>query len=69
MEEDDEFADGVMYACPSCGHQDWYHPEMHSPSGRSRCAECNTDLGPWDKLRDRLFTGRAMLSATLAKKV
>lgn len=37
-------------------------------SGRSRCAECDHDLGPWEELRDRLFTGAAMLSETLAKK-
>lgn len=68
MEEDDGFADGVMHPCPACGHLDWYHPEMVSPEGNTRCAECNADLGPWDELRSRLFKGDAMLAAALAKK-
>lgn len=69
MEEDDEFADGVMHDCPVCGHPDWWHPEMAPPpEGNSRCAECNADLGPWDELHARLFVGGALLDAALAKK-
>lgn len=69
MEEDDELDEGLTMGCPTCGHVDWYHPEMAPPqSGRTRCAECNQDLGPWGELRDRLFPGRAMLAETLAKR-
>lgn len=69
MEEDDGFADGVMYACPSCGHQDWFHPEMAGAEDDSVwCAECAHELGPWGELYRRLFVGGAMLDATLVKK-
>lgn len=65
----DELQDGVWDACPSCGHSDWFHPDMAGePDDIVRCAECNADLGRWGDLRARLFTADAMLAATLAKK-
>ncbi len=67
--DDDELQDGVTAECPACGHPDWFHPEMAPPSGgRSRCAECNHDLGSWDDLHARLFTAGAMLAETLGKR-
>lgn len=67
--DDDELQDGLTAACPACGHEDWFHPEMAPPaSGRSRCAECNHDLGSWKELHRRLFTAGAMLTKALAKK-
>ena len=67
--EDDELQDGLWEPCTRCGHSDWFHPEMAPPaSGRVRCAECDYDLGPWDALHARLFTGRAMLAEALGRK-
>ena len=69
MEEHDERDDGVMYACPNCGHSDWLHPDMAGGEDDSLpCAECAHELGPWGPLYRRLFPGAAMLAATLAKK-
>lgn len=66
--EDDELNDGVWDACPACGHSDWFHPAMPATGNNVRCAECNHDLGPWEVMHRRLFTGGAMLAETLAKK-
>ena len=67
--DDHSFEDGVMHACPACGHPDWFHPEMAGEDGDSVwCAECAHPFGTWPELRSRLFPGTAMLAATLAKK-
>lgn len=68
-EENDELDDGVMHPCPACRHPGWFHPEMVAPDDASIfCEECGEDFGTWPELRARLFTGGAMLEATLARK-
>lgn len=66
--DDDELQDGLWDDCPACGHSDWFHPEMADTGTNVRCAECNHDLGSWTDMHRRLFTGGAMLAATLEKK-
>lgn len=65
----EEWADGLVAACSTCAHPEWFHPEMVGPEGENIwCAECGQDFGSWEELRSRLFVGPAMLAKSLAGK-
>lgn len=67
---EEEMAEFVPLDCPACGHTDLLHPEM---TGEERepfwCAECAHVHGTWGEVRQRIFTGGAMLAEVLARKL